>query len=85
MDTGRRVKIIVDPSVNSITVWIGDASQEAVATQLSEDLTLLKDFNGEIIGFEKHFFDAAPGELQVQLETLPMMTPEEMMGEGAKV
>ncbi len=75
----QRVKVIFDPSVNSLTVWFGNPAADYVATQIEDDLVVMKDSTGRVLGFEKHFFTAAPGEVHVQLETLSLMHPEDVL------
>lgn len=79
----QRVKIIFDPSVNSLTVWFGSPGVDYVATQLADDLVILKNADGDVLGFEKHFFAAAPGEVNVQLETLSLLNPADFLHEPA--
>jgi hypothetical protein len=81
MESREQVKIIFDPTVNSLTVRFGSAADEDIATQLADDLIVMKNRQGEIIGFEKHFFGAAPGHVQVQLETLALLTLGEITGD----
>lgn len=81
----KQIKVIFDPSVNSLTVWFGNPADEDVATQVKDDLILMKDKDGTIIGFEKHLFAVPPGHVQVQFETLPLLSRAEIMAYEAEV
>jgi uncharacterized protein YuzE len=66
----EQVKVYYDPLGNTLTVWFGNPADEEVSEEVSEDVILMKDKDGAVIGFEKMFFASEPGTLRVQFETL---------------
>jgi len=66
----EQVKVYYDPIGNTLTVWFGDPADEDVCEETGEDVVLMKDRDGRVIGFEKLNFAAQPGILRVQFETL---------------
>lgn len=66
----EQVKVYYDPVGNTLTVWFGDASREDLSTMVEDDLVIMKDKEGRVIGIEKLFFAEHPGTLSVQFETL---------------
>jgi uncharacterized protein YuzE len=47
------IKVYYDPSGNTLTVWFGDPLAEHVAEETGEEVVLMKDKRGHVIGFEK--------------------------------
>jgi len=54
-----QVKVYFDRQGNTLTVWFGDPKQEYVCEETGEEVVLMKDSAGRVIGFEKLNF--APG------------------------
>lgn len=48
-----RVKVFYDRAGNTLTVWFGEPSAEAVCEETGEEVVLMKDDQGRVIGFEK--------------------------------
>ena len=48
----KPIKIFFDKKGNTLNVWFDDPSKEAVAEETSEEVVLVKDKNGKVIGFE---------------------------------
>jgi hypothetical protein len=66
-----QVKVFYDEIGNTLTVWFGDPQAEYVAEETGEEVVLMKDKAGRVIGFEKLNFAAArPKHLQVAFETV---------------
>lgn len=66
----EQVKVYYDPAGNTLTVWFGNPADEDVCEETGEDVVLMKDKAGRVIGFEKLNFAEQPGSLHVQFETL---------------
>jgi hypothetical protein len=66
----EHVKVIYDPLGNTLTVWFGEPDEEYVSTLVTDDLLVMKNSQGVVIGVEKLFFAAQPGTMRVQFETL---------------
>lgn len=48
-----QVKIYYDQEGNTLTVWFGDPTDEYVAEETGDEVVLIKDKKGNVIGFEK--------------------------------
>jgi uncharacterized protein YuzE len=47
------VKIYYDQEGKTLTVWFDDPSHEFIAEEADEELLLMKDKHGKVIGFER--------------------------------
>jgi len=66
----EQVKVFYDREGNTLTVWFGDPGREHAVEETADEVLLIKDRDGNVIGFEKlNFSAAAPGELDVVVET----------------
>ena len=67
----EQVKVFYDHTGNTLTVWFGSPEAEHICEETGDEVILMKDKDGRVIGSEKlNFSVAAPGELRVDLETL---------------
>jgi len=66
-----QIKVFYDHRGNTLTVWFGEPQKEYVSEETAEEVVLMKDKSGHILGFEKLNFEAArPEELRVAFETI---------------
>ena len=66
-----QVKVYYDQTGNTLTVWFGEPKSEYVCEETTEEVVLMKDKAGHVLGFEKLNFEAAkPGRLNVAFETI---------------
>jgi uncharacterized protein YuzE len=66
-----QVKVYYDRTGNTLTVWFGDKQEEYVGEETGEDVVLMKDKAGRVIGFEKlNYVLPAPDRLQVAFEAV---------------
>ena len=66
-----QVKVYYDKQGNTLTVWFDDPKQEHVCEETGDEVILMKDKSGRVIGFEKLNFSAVTTEpLQVAFEAL---------------
>ena len=65
----EQVKVYYDALANSLTVWFGDPASEYIAVEAGDDINLMKDPSGKVIGFEKLNFTEQPGDVTVKFET----------------
>ena len=66
------VKALYDHEGKTLTVWFTDAREESVCEETGEEVILIKDTSGHVIGFEKLNFSVADPEMsRVALETAP--------------
>ena len=67
----EQVNVIYDPAGNTLTVWFGDPHDEYTCEETGEEVILMKDRNGKVIGFEKlNFSVPAPEKLRFAFETV---------------
>jgi uncharacterized protein YuzE len=66
----EQVKVYYDPLGNTLTIWFGNPDDENVAEEIDDEVVLMKDKDGNIIGLEKLNFAAHPNGVRVQFETL---------------
>jgi len=65
------VKVYYDREGNTLTVWFGDPANEYVAEETGEEIVLMKDKDGKVIGFEKLNFTAQTADaMKVAFETV---------------
>ena len=48
-----KVRVLYDAAGRTLSVWIGDPQTEVVCEEVGDDMILMKDEHGSIIGFEK--------------------------------
>jgi uncharacterized protein YuzE len=48
-----RVRVYYDRTGDTLTVWFGEPSQEAICEETGDEVILMKDAQGRVIGFEK--------------------------------
>jgi Protein of unknown function (DUF2283) len=64
------VKVFHDRAGETLTVWFTDQSREYVCEETGEEVVLMKDMSGQVIGFEKLNFSIPQSDsLRVALET----------------
>jgi len=66
-----QVKVFYDREGNTLTVWFGDPQEEYVCEETGEEVVLMKDKHGQVIGFEKlNYVVPQSAHLQVAFETV---------------
>ncbi len=66
-----QVKVYYDKVGNTLTVWFDDPKEEYICEETGEEVILMKDRIGRVIGFEKLNFTIAKTEqLQVAFEAM---------------
>ena len=65
------VKVFYDRIGNTLTVWFGDPQDEYICEETGEEVILMKDQAGRVIGFEKLNFSISETEqVRVAFEAL---------------
>ena len=65
------VKVFYDRTGNTLTVWFGNSQDEYVCEETGDEVILMKDQAGRVIGFEKLNYSIAESEqVRVAFETL---------------
>ena len=68
-----QVKVYYNREGNTLTVWFGNPADEYVAEEIGEEIVLMKDREGKVIGFEKLNFTGHVGDaIKVAFETVAM-------------
>ena len=66
------VKVFHDREGKTLTVWFTEGSREYVCEETGDEVVLMKDASGHVIGFEKlNFSIPQTDSLHVALETSP--------------
>ena len=66
------VKVYYDREGKTLTVWFTERSREYICEETGEEVVLMKDASGRVIGFEKLNFSIPQSDsLRVAVETLP--------------
>jgi len=66
------LSVFYDREGRTLTVWFSDRHQEHVCEETGEEVVLMKDVAGHVIGFEKlNFSIPETDRLRVAIETMP--------------
>ncbi|WP_338834803.1 hypothetical protein MHLNE_11130 [Moorella humiferrea] len=53
----EKIRLYYDKEANTLNVWFDDPEKEYICEETGEEVILIKDKNGKVIGFEKlNFF-----------------------------
>jgi hypothetical protein len=48
-----KVRVYHDRTGNTVTVWFDDPKKESICEEIGDDVVLIKDRDGRVIGFER--------------------------------
>jgi len=65
----EKIKLYYDSKGNTLNVWFDDPKKEHICEETGDEVILVKDKNGRVIGFEKLNFLLHPSKT---LKTLPV-------------
>jgi hypothetical protein len=66
------VKMFYDRDGKTLTVWFTDVAREFMCEETGEEVVLMKNAEGRVVGFEKLNFSIPQSDsLHVSLETVP--------------
>lgn len=65
-----KIKIVHDAVGHTLTVWFDDPAKEHVSEETTEEVILMKDTSGRVIGFEMLHYNPAPGLTGLAVETV---------------
>ncbi|MSR77880.1 MAG: DUF2283 domain-containing protein [Candidatus Omnitrophica bacterium] len=66
-----QVKVFYDQRGKTLTVWFGEPKAEYICEETAEEIVLMKDRSGHVLGFEKlNFKVSRPEQLAVAFETV---------------
>jgi len=64
------VKVYYDQVGNTLTVWFGNPQDEYTCEETGDEVVLMKDSNGQVIGFEKlNYTLPSTTNLKISFET----------------
>jgi uncharacterized protein YuzE len=64
------VKVYYDPIGNTLTVWFGNPQDEYNCEETGDEVILMKDRNGQVIGFENlNYALPSATNLKISFET----------------
>lgn len=67
----EQVKVFYDREGNTLTVWFDDPKKEYVCEETGDEVILMKDRTGRVIGFEKlNFSVSVPERMRVAFEAV---------------
>ena len=68
----EKVKVIHDMVGKTLTIWFADPSKEVICEETTDEVVLMKDATGRVIGFEKLNCSIPDSKLfDVAFETAP--------------
>ena len=56
------IKVFYDRVGNTLTVWFGDPKTETICQETGDEVILMKNKSGHVIGFERLNFSVAESE-----------------------
>ncbi len=65
----EKVRVYYDRTGNTLTVWFDDPQREHVCEEIDDDVVLIKNDKGRVIGFER--LNHLSKEQQADEETVP--------------
>ncbi len=66
-----QVKVFYDQTGNTLTVWSDEPKSDYICEETTEEVVLMKDKAGHVLGFEKLNFEVVkPDHLNVAFETI---------------
>ena len=66
----EKVRVYYDRAGNSLTVWFDDPEQEHICDEVDDDVVLMKDDAGRVIGFER--LNYLSKDQQTEAESVPV-------------
>ena len=65
----EKVRLYYDSKGNTLNIWFDDPQKEYICEETGEEVVLVKDKKGKVIGFEKLNFLLHPKEV---IKTIPV-------------
>ena len=66
----EKIKVIHDTVGHTLTVWLKDPSEEYVCEETADEVVIMKDKNGGVIGFEVLHYKPVDSEASIAVETI---------------
>jgi hypothetical protein len=71
----EKIKVIHDAVGHTLTVWLDEPAKESVCEETADEVVLMKDAGGRVIGFELLNYRPAHGEAAIAVETVVHSEP----------
>ena len=66
-----QIKVYYDREGNTLTVWFGNPKDEYICEETGEEVILIKDKRGQVIGFEKlNYAIPKRADIRIAFETI---------------
>jgi hypothetical protein len=65
-----KIKMIHDTVGHTLTIWFDDPSKESISEETADEVILMKDETGRIIGFELLHFHPPQSDAGLAVETV---------------
>lgn len=65
----EKIKVIIDQEGKTLHVWFDDPSKEYICEETGDEIILVKDKAGKVIGFEKLNYVISPQKSFPTIET----------------
>jgi len=62
------IKVIHDAAGHTLTIWLDDPSKEAICEETADEVVLMKDGSGRVIGFEVLNYRPVTQDARVSVE-----------------
>lgn len=70
-----KIKVIHDTVGRTLTVWLDDPGKEHICEETTDEVVLMKDSSGRVIGFEVLDYQSTDGALGLAVETVIHANP----------
>jgi hypothetical protein len=70
-----KIKVIHDSVGHTLTVWLDDPAREYICEETAEEVVLMKDSNGRVIGFELLHYRPQEPTAGLSVETVVRTEP----------
>ena len=70
-----KIKVVHDAVGHTLTVWLDDPTKEHVCEETRDEIVLMKDASGRVIGFELLHYRPAQTAASLAVETLVVSQP----------
>lgn len=68
----EKIRIYYDTKGNTLNVWFDDPKKEYVSEETGDEIILVKDRRGRVIGLEKLNYVRHPDERSKDLKSIPV-------------
>ena len=62
----EKIKVIKDVAGGTLTVWFGNSDDEYICEETGDGIVLMKDKNGNVIGFEYLYYNSDSEDLNIE-------------------